>query len=762
MTEFRRIFGRWHLWVLVAAAVCCNVFLFGQTQQKEYGTAAGFFQTTPQGLMEEYERQLAEYAPQTPEEAYEKCLAAVEAEDGTGIWNIEFYVRKNYVLPFMQYRKEYPEYLEQVQENAVRLRQFRIFAEDGAFSKRNITATAEDFQQLDGIQPEIGNYYGVKAFLEYRIADYLVVLLMLFVCWQMLAERKKGLWSIVRLTGGGRWKLAWKRIGIFVCAGLIFSFLLYASTLLADISCFGRAELSVPAQSMPELAKLPVRLTMGEFLGQYLVVKAAGTLLLSLVLWLILSAVANTAVAMAAAGLVMAVEYVLFAFLPVQSFFNLFKYCNLFSYFYLDRLYQNYLNMNFFGVPVNARELLLGLLPVLLVLGTAAVLAINGRKRIEGRQGLLLRLYEWIKRRTDWLTSHLNGFGMECYKLLFVQKGLLFFIALVWLMGRLFPVWGGIVPIEKNMQELRQEEWEGAADDPAVRRLLEEEKAELTNASMEYEQIRADYEAGKATVGEMQRADFQLMSIRNRQEAYDAIQSDLTAMRRIEGIRPWIMNDKWLEVLFEEDSVQRELGLLALLLLTLLLAPVYAYEEQTGARIVLRGSGKGRMQFVCRKQLVTLVMVVLVWGIVYGMNFWSVVRFHGVHGLAAPIQAVTNLRGSDWKMTVRGFLILVYGLRLLVLWAAAQILLLLSSYGRKVQTATLGGIFLVVMPSALWTIGVKALEFVSIVYPLSVIEILRKGSFCGWSSAACYLLLALAGIGCLVWTSRKWIRDKKI
>lgn len=759
--EFRRIFGRPGIWLFVILAICCNLLLFRQTQTKEYGTIAKMLDTTPRGLMKEYEEQLEMYRAMAPEEAYEVCQAGIEAERGVGAWNVETYVREYYVLPLLKHLKEYPEYLEQVQENAGRLQRFSIFTNEGAFSKRNILITAEDFAHLTGTEPKAGNYYGIKALIEYRIADYLIILLLLSVCWQMLAERKKGLWNIVRLTGGGRFKLACRRGMIFLFAALFFFLLLYGSTLLMDYICYGIPELSVPAQSMPELARLPVVMSLGGFLVQYLIVKVAGTMLLALILWIILSAVTNTTVAMAAAGLAMAVEYGLFAFLPAQSLFNLLKYCNLFSYFYLDQLYTHYLNMNCFGFPVNSRELLLGLLPGLLVLGFGSVIAINSCKRTEGRRGPLLWLYERGKKQTDRVVSRLHGFGYELYKTLVVQKGLFFLIFLVWLMCQLFPVWGGKVDIGRNMLEIRQEQWEGPADDPKIIRLMEEEKADLDQGYREYDQLCIAYEAGAVSGNEMMTASILISAVDARQTAYNKILEDIQEMEQQQetlGIRPWIMNDKWLESLLEEDQVQRELGLLALLMPILLLAPVYAYEKQTGAGSIIRGSQKGRGHFVLRKQMTVLVCVVLIWLMVYGMHFWSVIRFYGVHGLGAPIQAVQNLRNSDWILSVGQFLALVYGLRLAALWFAAQIILLISSYTRKVQSAVLVGIFIVLLPSALWVIGVTALEPVSIARPLSVIEVFRQSGFSGLSGFVPYVVLAGMGIGCCVWTGRKWMR----
>ena len=159
-----------------------------------------------------------------------------------------------------------------------------------------------------------------------------------------------------------------------------------------------------------------------------------------------------------------------------------------------------------------------------------------------------------------------------------------------------------------------------------------------------------------------------------------------------------------------------------------------------------------------RKQLAALLAVVAVWGIVYGMHAWSVVRFLGVHGLGAPVQAAQWFRQSDWRLTVGAFLLLVYGLRLVMLWIAAELLLLVSTLAHRVQAASLIGIFLLVLPSALWAIGVAVLRPVSLDYLLSLIEVFQAKAFIGYSGFVWYGILTALGIGCCALTSERWMR----
>ena len=61
---------------------------------------------------------------------------------------------------------------------------------------------------------------------------------------------------------------------------------------------------------------------------------------------------------------------------------------------------------------------------------------------------------------------------------------------------------------------------------------------------------------------------------------------------------------------------------------------------------------------------------------------------------------------------------------------------------------------------ALWTVGVSVLGFLSAARLLSTMEILDAAWFTGWSCFLPYIVVALVGIGCGIWSSRSWLRSR--
>ena len=768
--EFRRVLGRYNFWIIVVLALGLNVFLFLRAQGQQYSEWAKAYDVSEKQLQQVYVEQIRKLQTMPISDAvelYQKELQQIQEEGESYTYEIESDVRKNMVLPLLLYQSNYQDYLKKVQEDAITLGSISIFADKDAFSSGNLKMTARDFAQLDG-KLTMGSFRGISSVMEYRIADYLILVLMLVICWRMLEERKKGLWGIVRLAGGGRAKLAGKRLVLYAISFFAIAILMYGSTVAAAWYYYGVPDMYVEAQSMQELGKMPLAITTGQFLTQFLIVKIAGTLVFGLLIWLILSAMDNVNAAMVVVGLVLGAEYALFAAIPAQSKLNLFKYLNLFSYFFTDQLYENYLNLNLFGTPVNARRLLLAVLPVLIVVSMIAVFAVNTCKRPEKKGRFWAWLYQYFRRAVDGITSHLRGFGMELYKGLIVQKGLVFLLVGGWLLCQMYPVFNQNVYAMKSLFEIRLEEWEGSIDNPETAQRIQEEKQWLDEQYAHFDELQQQYDAGELSWEELEGAKLLRQQVDNRMGAYIEIEGRVEQMKAIGesvGETMWLLNYRWFLRLFNNQDPeilqdQRTIGLVAILLCILLIASVYAYEEQTGVRSVIRGAGRGRGRTIWRKQLYVFLMTVVTFVLVFGAYFWSVVRLHGVHGWNAPMQSIVWLSTSTWNLTVGQFTIVLYALRFLTLWAVAEVVLVLSGILKKVQTTMLAGTFLILVPSALWTVGVSVLGFLSAARLLSTMEILDAAWFTGWSCFLPYIVVALVGIGCGIWSSRSWLRSR--
>ena len=237
---------------------------------------------------------------------------------------------------------------------------------------------------------------------------------------------------------------------------------------------------------------------------------------------------------------------------------------------------------------------------------------------------------------------------MELYKGLVVQKGLVFLFVGGWLLCQMFPVFDQNAYAMKPLFETRLEEWEGPIDSPETAQKMQEEKQWLDEQYAHFQDLQQQYESGELSWEEMEAAKMLMQPVDNRMAAYSEVESRIMQMEMVgetTGKTMWLLNYRWFLRLFNNQDPdvlqnQRVTGLVAILLCILLIAPVYAYEEQTGVRSVIRGSGKGRGRTIWRKQLYVFLMTFVTFGLVFGAYFWSVVRLHGVHGWNAPMQSI--------------------------------------------------------------------------------------------------------------------------
>ena len=333
------------------------------------------------------------------------------------------YVAVTNLLSRTDYLTGYGDWLENIQKNKENLLTFSIFNDPDSFSGRNILKTADEFEKLQGVELTLGTDGAVDSFMSFRLTDYFLLLVLLLVALSFLEERKAGLWSVVHAAPNGRFKLAIRRTLILFGASVAGVLLLYGTDLALGFSLYGGfGDLDRAVQSVETLGRLPMLTTVGGFLVRFFLLRIAAAFLVSLLLWLMLTAINNVKYTIIVAAGVLAVEYSLYTFLPVQSAFNIFKYFNLFTYISLSDLYTNYLNIDIFTYPLGIRSISqLALIPLCLLLAAVCVWVHCHKKPAAGRD-LLGRVAYGINSVTDKFLRRLHLFGMELPKTLWIPS----------------------------------------------------------------------------------------------------------------------------------------------------------------------------------------------------------------------------------------------------------------------------------------------------------------------------------------------------
>lgn len=662
------------------------------------------------------------------------------------------YVAADNLLRQISYLSGYGDYLASIQANKESMLSFSIFNDPNSFSSRNIIKTAEEFGGLEGVSLELGADGAVDAFMSFAITDYLLLAALALICISFLEERKKGLWSVVHAAPHGRLRLALRRAGILFGISAVSVLLLYGTNLLLGFSLYGgAADLGRAAQSVEILGKLPVLCTVGQFLIQYILLRIASAFLISLLLWLLLSAINNVKYTIIVAAGVLAAEYSLYTFLPVQSFLNAFKYFNIFTYISLSDLYSNYLNIDLFGFPLGIRSISqLAMLPLGILL-TAVCIAIHCHKKPAAGKDLL----GWIAYRLNSITDkglrHLHLFGMELHKTLFIQKGFVVVLLFAYLAAGLS--FTATVPVNSAAEAAARQytaELEGIITDSTFQRMdeiqagLDEAIAAFQTAKERYERGEIEYPQFDIYAREGEAAKTKLDGLRTVRERAEALREQGAQ----KGFTPWLVEDTPHQSVYGEPAKenQQKAAMVALLTLALLLAGCMAYEEQSGMENLLASTGRGRGILLRGKIALAAILTTGIWAVLCGLELHSFFGGYSTATLSAPIQNLAMLENLPFPCGIDGFLILLYLARWVALFGCAMLALLVSAQAKRMEVAYIAASGILLLPSLLFLyMGLEPFRYLSLALPVGGMSLLlpARGGI-GSEVIALALIIALS------------------
>ncbi len=647
-----------------------------------------------------------------------------------------------------EYIEGYEAYLQKIQKQAEDQSKTSIFGKQNSFSMRNLKKTAKEFGKLLGIDTEgqnaeeasavqvrFGNNTGIEKWLAFTLGDYFGLLCMIVFVMAFLEERKKGLWSTIRTTRKGRAALGVHRAGILLvlsalCTVLLNAFPLYLSVLLNG----GHTDFSRAIQSVQSFRTCTIRTTVGGWLLRYLLIKTLSGFFLGLFVWLIMGAVSNSQLSLAALAPILGAEYALFRFLPVQSIFNVFKYLNLFSYVHTAAIYTNYLNIDLFSFPVGNRQMMLLLLPVLLVVFCFLCIRMQAKRYPEGNRDILSKLSLKLNTLLDAPRRHFTAGMWEAWKVLFLQYGIVIMVIMVIASLRLsYSVWSPI-PEDRRTYYMYVQDVQGPIDENTDAYLLKARE----NAA----------ESGNS---------YALLS------ALDMLEQrigELRAKGEKEGFAPYILYDQDFNAYYGETPKNRQRlnAMIAMLFVVFLTAGISSFERQSGVVPMLRSLNRGRKKLLAKKIVTALILAVFAWGLVYMRELWQYLSRYGAQMAEAPIRNFEAFSDFPLNLSIRGYLILLYGLRLLMLFMTAYAVLFLSSFLPNVRTAYLAVTAVLILPALFAVLGIGFFVFISPLIPVSSAELLLSMGAGKWYCALPFIAWLLLGHGALLLYRRRWVR----
>lgn len=727
MQEIKRVIFNLKFLICLLLTIAAGTIMFVSQQADKHYTKD----------MTSYERQynkiLSEYRNQDMESAKKAVQAKVnEYETDDTDESIIFHDIYNALLKKIEYVGSYNDYLEDIDTQSKKLSSFGIFNNSKSFSYRNIQKTADDFAALKNTNLQLISDGAVEAFFSFKATDYLIFAIIIFLCLMFLNERKKGLWSVIYSNAGGRTSLALKRIMVLFFTSIVSVMLIYGTNLLVSFYIYGGFEyLNAPLQSVEIFGSLPLNITIKNFIIIYFLFKIIAVFFVSVLLYVLMSAVNDIKYSIVVTAVFLGTEYILFEFLPVQSYWNIFKYFNIFSFINLSELFTNYLNINLFEHAVNIRTICMFSVVPLCIIMTVICILIQTYKRPDTGRNIFNRIALCINRISDKIKMRFNILCFEIYKLLYLQKGILVLLALVLIAVNFNYVSYVDYTDDETIVNQYYELLQGEIDENTlskIKALISDNDREI----QEYEAYSEKYEKGLINYSDYYMNELNLEGAYKNRTALQTVKSRAKELYA-KNEKLWLVDEKGFKsILGYNDGSnlgqnqncadkQSKLALLSIIALILILSGIISFETQSGTKQMLKAMPKGRNRLFRSKLAAVLIIATLVWAISYTGELAALIS-NSSQIFNAPVHSFTSLEKMQVNISLRQFIVIIYAYRLIVLFCIASLIMLLSSMCSNVNLSYIISCGVLIIPSVMYYyLGINFVKYISASYYLSVL-----------------------------------------
>ena len=328
--------------------------------------------------------------------------------------------------------QKYERFLEQVPEQAERLRRQPLYRGTETFRRRSLDKAVEDYATLFGmVEIRPGDYTALSG---YSLYSYGILFALVFVCltlWHgIAAERRRGLFLILKCTRRGHCPLALSKLVSALVLSVLFVLLEEVSVLALLFVRHGSMDFGASVQSLTVFRDCALPVSAGGAIALTILFRLSVIAFAVLLMGGLLLAVRQDAIAVLLfAGFVIA-EFVIRRAVPSSSAANHLTVLNIFYLTDMRLLLGDYLNLDFFGWPVG--QLLAGGLVWLFGLIPAAIGVFCFARRCQaGTAWIFERLVLAVRRRLRFLWHDTGVAFFEARKLFLHQKRWLLLAVLV-------------------------------------------------------------------------------------------------------------------------------------------------------------------------------------------------------------------------------------------------------------------------------------------------------------------------------------------
>ena len=656
----------------------------------------------------------------------------------------EFYSHFAYQL---EYQNDYPAYIKSILKNAQNLSSKKLFSNKTSYSYKSIQKSANDFSKNKNIKLSLVNDLPVSAVLNYQIGDFILILICVFMAISFVSEKNVNL--LINTCKNGRRILKMKQLPILILFSLFFSFAIYISEMLISLKIYDAPmNLYALIQSTDIFSDCILHINFLQLFAIHILFKAIIASMIALAIWLFISLSSNIILVSAIAGVITAIELLLYKNISAQSNLSIFKTFNIFSLFDY-RSISEYNLVSVFSKPIRAEKAVWIIVPLIIFIISALILISANRnypiKSPKKAFRILHVLFDKLSEFYAKLQSVIYAGRFETFKIMHIGKGLLVVIAFL-LITEAF--------LNDNYEEY------GGELSEKVYKNIEKMRSEADAVENEY-----NFKSEQYASGEISLEEYELAAAKN--EAYDtqrkAVDKLTEQIDRIEslsqkGIKPVLVNEFGYNNLFYSQSNQTQI-LILICAVVILFSSVFSIEKGSNMLILNHCSKNGRKQLYFKKIFTVIPKTFTLTLVSYLSLILQNNYLYKLGNMNANIHNLECLQEINLNLSIAEYIILNFIFEFIFVTVVGLIITSLSAFMPQLAVIIISAC-LFILPSALYMIDIYSAKEISTSYLLNFNAlILDKGISIG--SFIMHYALIVFCIVMLVLSNRKWCLTKE-
>lgn len=669
-----------------------------------------------------------------------------------------------------QYVREYPEYLERILDQGNTMSGISIFQDTDSYSYRNVQKITKAYEGLKDIRMDEGNYEGFESVMKFEPVHYVIALFGFILVWMLFEDEKKGLWSVSYASPAGRSRLALRRLGALALGNALFVAASYLVMMALGLVCYGNVTgWGSSIQSVPLFQNCTLSVSIGGYFLLFLFLRAAMAFAFSVFVWAVLLVFRNHVLSAALLIGVVAAEGIMSTGMSDHSVLVVLKYANLFRLIYPGDILYSYRNYNLMKYPANCFQTLLFLILIVVAVAGGICIRVSVKRRpctdSNRLEQLLLGCVKRLAGLWHQMIARLSFIGLELYKLLVVQKGLVFLV-----------VWAAILIQQLDTEQvflmgqevMLQEAYEGytGPDDGRLRSYVSKRVRELADMEERYGSAIVEFQNGTIDKEKLDAVSAVYGSYETLRGCVTTLYHRLDYMQQLRDQRDidvWFLDSKGYQILWTADGMyqgqgygrQESRAVLAVILVILLFGTIFSYDHSCGMETVIRSTPSGRSRLLHRKTALACAVCLLICAVTYGLELYEAQQIFPMSGWSAPVQSLEFMRDYPLTISIRGFWLITQIIHFLILCSITMIVYFLSMYLGGIKGIA-AGILLLLIPEAGYMLGFDWCRYISVIQPMMYVEALEKNGF--WGSMLQITAVLVLGAVCGRLVRRRWCR----